>query len=163
MGNHQENVGGGSYVTIFAAPPLQNMEVAVYFLIGSSQVEEILDETPLLPVPMAPGYLDGITLWRGKVLPVLTLEKRLGFQPAAPRGDRRMLVLRAVHLGSGGPRGLTGALRTTSDIRNIPPPYRCTPLSPRDCVPAPRLVRGVYAWEKGLLVAPDMGMILSGE
>lgn len=59
-----------------------------------SQVAEILEPPPLVPVPGAPEFALGVTLWRSVVVPVIDLAVRLGLPPVEVDSRSRLLVLR---------------------------------------------------------------------
>ena len=63
------------------------------FAVRVEDVQEVLQDQPLTPVPMAPAYIAGLINLRGQIVPAVDLRRRLHFadgsQPA-----RNMLVLK---------------------------------------------------------------------
>ena len=62
------------------------------FALPVDEVQEVLMQQPLTPVPRAPEYVLGLLNLRGQVMPVIDLRRRLGFEPH-PGGDCKQLVL----------------------------------------------------------------------
>src|SRR5437868_7833694 len=60
-----------------------------------AEVIETLRLLPLQPVAGAPGFVRGLTLIRGELLPVVELALLLGAEDAAPGG--RLVVVRAAN------------------------------------------------------------------
>ena len=84
-------------------------EMAGYFLafrIGDRQlafplenVERVIRMVALVPVPEAPEWVSGLINLRGKVMPVISLRKRLGLSRKDAHPDDRIMVMRNRKLG----------------------------------------------------------------
>ncbi len=63
------------------------------YAIDIMRVREIIHPTPIVPVPRAPAFVEGVITLRGEVIPVLDVRKRLGVA-ATPlvRKSRFLLV-----------------------------------------------------------------------
>ena len=62
------------------------------------QVLEVLPLPAVEPAPFAPAHVRGVCWWRGRVLTVVDLSRRLGY-PAAARAREKLLVARATPEG----------------------------------------------------------------
>ena len=134
----------------------------VHFLFSALKVADILQELLVQPVPLSPPFLEGIAEWRDRILPVISLEQRLGLQVKSLRQPPRSMVVRIAEAGGGNANGLHGVLRVAPNIQMLSLPIECTPVS-RGWMSHEHLIRGVYEWEKGFLVVVHMENILKGE
>jgi purine-binding chemotaxis protein CheW len=62
------------------------------YVLDVRRVREIVQPLPVLPVPRAPEWMEGVVNLRGEVVPVLDVRRRLGL-PAAPRTRRTKLLV----------------------------------------------------------------------
>jgi purine-binding chemotaxis protein CheW len=65
------------------------------FALRVEDVQEVLQQSPLTPVPLAPDHVVGLLNLRGQIMPALDLRRRLGFPARAPGADWFLLVVRA--------------------------------------------------------------------
>jgi hypothetical protein len=148
-------------VLTFAVKTPKVEDRQVYFLFSIRQMEDILMETLITPVPFSQPYLKGISLWHDNVVPVISLEECLGLELSNHVQDTRTIVLR-VPTRDVGHRGRHRImLQVVPPFRMLALPIDCDPVS-YDWIPARHLVRGVYEWENNLLVITHMGKILDG-
>ena len=70
------------------------------FRIGNRQlafplekVERVIRMAALVPVPEAPEWISGLINLHGRVMPVISLRKRLGLSPEGANPDHRILVM----------------------------------------------------------------------
>lgn len=63
------------------------------YAIESRRVIEVLPLVPARPLPQAPDYLLGIFTYRGRLLPLVDLARRLGAPPPAARLSTRVIVV----------------------------------------------------------------------
>ena len=63
------------------------------FAVRAEDVQEVLWDQPLTPVPMAPTYIAGLINLRGQIVPAVDLRRRLHF-PDSNQAARHMLVLK---------------------------------------------------------------------
>jgi chemotaxis-related protein WspB len=63
------------------------------YAIESRQVIEVLPRVPARPVPRAPDFLLGVFTYRGRLVPLLDLARRLGVAPPAERLSTRVIVV----------------------------------------------------------------------
>jgi purine-binding chemotaxis protein CheW len=57
------------------------------------RVQEIIRTQPLTRVPNLPDYVEGVINLRGKVIPVVSLRRRLGLDSASPDKNTRIVVV----------------------------------------------------------------------
>ena len=91
------------------------------------EVEEVIDENSIVPIPRTPDFLLGIINLRGRIIPIIDLALRLGV-PSSPDTERTRLVVLGVRLGD---LELSFALRVDTiegiidiprqDIESLPP------------------------------------------
>jgi len=62
------------------------------YVIDLRRIREIVQPLPIVPVPRAPEFVDGVVNLRGEVLPVVDVRKRLGLTPRAG-GRPKVLVV----------------------------------------------------------------------
>ena len=83
-------------------PPGPTGKWATFFLAGEmfglavEDVQEVLMDQPLWPVPLAPDHIAGLLHLRGEILPAIDLRRRLLFPPrplSGPGSARKLLVL----------------------------------------------------------------------
>ena len=136
-------------LVVFSAAPDRRFA----FGLSLSQVPQILQALPLLPVPGAAPYVLGLVAWRQVPLAVLDLYQRLG-GPAVPMpSDGRLLIARAA-----GVRAFVGlAIRPQISLHSLPMAHR---VSTRHVPLQESLLRGRFERENDLLLIPDIDRLL---
>ena len=136
----------------------------LFFLFPAGQVEEVLSEAVVQPVPFAPSFLQGVTLWRGRLLPVVDLEKRFGFSHGEKREKSRLLVVRTgAPENPAGEQVLRCALRLSTEIHSIEASNSSSMVDSERIGVEPSLVRGIYQWDEDTYVIPDLVSILQNQ
>lgn len=121
-----------------------------------SQVLEVLQSRELTKVPLAPACVEGLLGWRGKPIPVIDLNRVLGFVPPEVEPHSRLLVARC------GTTGQAIGLRIQGAIRNLALPIQGA------AVRLPKQIRGdlvlgAYRTAQEILLVPDLDRVGSGE
>ena len=148
-------------VLIFPALTPQVANRQIYFLFSQHQMEDILMEASVRPVPLAPTYVEGVAEWRHQVLPVISLEACLGMKSLEAPIIQRLMVVR-VQENEAAPMGIYRImLRVVPPIRMLSLPIECIPVS-NGWSPEKFFTKAVYEWEDGFLVVADMKNILNG-
>ncbi len=82
-------------IVIFSIAEPHPGERALSFGLSISQVPEILEPLPMIPVPAAPVFVLGLVNWRDRPVPVIDLASRLGLAPEAnrPANGRTCLII----------------------------------------------------------------------
>ncbi|QTA86801.1 chemotaxis protein CheW [Desulfonema magnum] len=84
-------------VIIFPAlTPSQLSCGQVFFLFSVRQVEDIIKNTSVHPVPFSSPYIEGITIWRDQVVPVISLEECMGMESTTSGSGFRLLSTRLI-------------------------------------------------------------------
>ena len=149
-------------VLIFQAQTPKVSDRYVYFLFSLRQMEDILMDAVIQPVPFSPSHLAGVAEWQDLVVPVISLEQCLGLDTIRPRQIQRLLGVRTTKEGATQTPAQRSILKAVPPIQMVTLPIECMPV-PAEWIPEKRLVRGVYEWQKGYLVVVHMGKILDGE
>lgn len=149
-------------VLIFPALTVPVFDKQVYFLYSVKQLEDILLLSDITPVPYAPEYVLGITDWRSKVLPVLSMERCLGLETVETADSTRLMVIKSGDATTKAAKETFGMLKVSRQIQMVNLPIQCTPAS-KDWIPNSHLVRGVYESERGYLVVIKLQLILDGK
>jgi chemotaxis signal transduction protein len=149
-------------VLIFPAQVPKVADREVHFLFSLRQMEDILLDAAVRPVPFSPAYVEGIARWRDLVLPVVSLEKCLGLSSSDSGGHQRLMVVRAPQKAAAQPGADRIMLRVVPPIRMLTLPIDCSPVAGR-WVSEPNLTRAVYEWQNGYLVVANLKHILQGK
>jgi purine-binding chemotaxis protein CheW len=64
-----------------------------HFGVDITRVESIIKMQPISQLPHVPGFVEGVTNLRGKVLPVIDLRKRFGLPPQQADKNSRIIVV----------------------------------------------------------------------
>ncbi len=148
MGHKRE--GDSSDVLQLVTFRLGNEEFSVDIL----KVQEIIRDMELTRVPRAPDFVEGVINLRGRVIPVIDLRKRFGFESSEKTSETRIIVIdvndRTVGLRVD---GVSEVLRLPADTVE----------------PAPTLVTGagsdyisgVGKVDERLIILLDVGKLLS--
>ncbi len=168
-GNISPSVGERK-VLIFPAmtPAVRNNKL--YFLFSIRQVEDIIQEINICPVPFAPSYTEGLGWWREQAIPVISLEACLGLEKEPSREDPRFMLIRSAaqlkigfeagqSVGNGGV--MRAIVKAHRSIRLSTLPIKCVPVA-APWIPHREFVRGVYEWDQGFLIVADINTILNG-
>jgi chemotaxis-related protein WspB len=63
------------------------------YAIESRRVVEVLPRVPARPLPRVPDYLLGVFTYRGRIVPLVDLGRRLGVAPPTDRLSTRVIVV----------------------------------------------------------------------
>ena len=159
MGKNSNIAALDQRVLIFPAQTPQVSDKQIYFLFSLRQMEDIIMESAVLPVPLAPPYIEGITEWREHVVPVVSLEMCLGLKTQNFPNAQRLMVVKAAQRDAAQTGDHRIMVRVVPPIRMVSLPIECTPVS-GEWIPARYLAKGVYQWENGFLVVAHMENIL---
>jgi len=162
-------------IVVFSIAESHPAERTLSFGLSISQVPEILDPLPMIPVPAAPAFVLGLVNWRGRPVPVINLARRLGLAPeAAPSANGRTHLIIArdksyvlpvsnpaegdSSKGESNQGALVGfPVRPAIRVLRLPIAHRpCRRTLPLDQT----LTRGIAELENETLVVPDIRGIL---
>lgn len=148
-------------VLIFPAQTPKVLDRQIYFLFSLVQMEDVIMDAAVHPVPFSPPYIEGVAKWRDHVVPVLSLEDCLGLKPIKSQKVSRLMVVRVTKKEITKVENHRSMLRVVPPIRMVTLPIACRPVSV-GWIPESNLVRGIYEWEKGFLVVIHTEKILLG-
>jgi chemotaxis signal transduction protein len=140
--------------------PIRKREV--FWALSTSQVEHIVQDLTICPVPFARNYLSGLGAWQGLGLPVVSLERYFGLRPVRGTEVKRRIVAKTTTAEE--PQLISRLLIDVAyDVRIRPMVPDCVPVQIANGQLAARGLKGAYEWEKdALLLLPDLQMIASG-
>lgn len=143
-------------------PVVENKRI--FYLFSVRQVAEVLNCVGVHPVPHAPNYAEGVTQWRGRVLPVLSLEHFLGITVSGDQKHLRSIVVRSIAKDSGDMfHEVYTVFKVGAAIQQIELPMNCEPVSVPDWITNATVLSGVYQWERQLLLVINMEAILDAK
>ena len=126
------------------------------FVLDILKVQEIIRLVEITPVPNAPLFVEGVINLRGKVIPVISLRKRFGFNEKEKDSQTRIIVLEIENKLVGFVVDLvTEVLRLPSSMVEPPPPLISRIGS--------EYLKGVGKLEDRLLIILDADKILNFE
>ena len=133
----------------------------VNFLFSQRQMEDILMDTAVQPVPLSPSYVEGVAEWRGQALPVVSLESCLGMEFQTSSKVQRLMVVQASKKNADSTERYRIMVRVVPPIRMQTLPIECVPVS-GEWIPEKYFARAVYEGDDGFLVVAHMKNILFG-
>jgi chemotaxis signal transduction protein len=134
----------------------------IFYLFSVRQVAEVLNCVSVHPVPYAPHYAEGVTQWRGRVLPVLSLEHFLGIAVTGDQKHLRSIVVRSIAKDSGDMfHEVYTVFKVGAAIQQIDLPMACEPVSIPDWVTNATVLSGVYELERHMFLVINMEAILN--
>ncbi len=139
--------------------PIRNR--TVFWLLSRNQVEHIIQDRPVCPVPLADSHIRGISAWQGLVLPVISLERYFRFAADRDLEIKRRVVVKTTTIEQ--PKTVTRLLVDVAfDVRIRPLPTECEPVRMAAEQLAARGLLGVFEWaDESLLLLPDLTKIAS--
>lgn len=127
-----------------------------YFGIKSKYIQQMEMIENITPVPNLPSYVDGVTLSRGKVIPVINLRKRLGMERIPYDIKTRMIVVKV------GNREVGIVVDTAREYISIPPEKVQESFENIFGFPN-RFLEGIVNLENRLILILNIEEILKGE
>ncbi len=134
----------------------------IYFLFSLYQVEDIQGELKVYDVPFSVPFVEGITVWRDMAIPVISLERYLGMELTEIRYGRRCIVIRPTLQSMEGSIDMRIAIRTEREIKMVSIPDSSEQVAPNGWMNHHH-VKGVFEWEEGFIVVPEMDQIFHSE
>lgn len=127
-----------------------------YYGVDIALVESIIKMQPLVAVPHAPDFIEGVTNLRGVVLSVVDLRKRFGLPVIEASKDTRIIVVEINNLTVGMiVDAVTEVLRLQEESIQPPPPLMVTAAS--------AFITGIAKIDERLVILLDLKKVLSLE
>jgi len=143
-------------VLVFHTTEPDRAEHTLAFGLSISQVPEILGSLPVTPVPGAAAFVLGLVNWRGRPVPVIDLDRCLGFGSSLADGRTRLVIARDT--GRPGKSTWIGfPARPAIQLLRLPVLHEP---SSRSLSIDPTLIRGVVELEGETLIIPDLHTIV---
>ena len=115
------------------------------FAVNAADVQEVMMQQPLTPVPLAPPYIVGLLNLRGQVMPAIDLRRRLLFSPREDDNGSSLLVVKTKdHLYCVVVDSIGDILELQADGWQ-PPPDTLAPVHKR-------FVFGIYSVERDIVL-----------
>ncbi|HYA88512.1 MAG TPA: chemotaxis protein CheW [Nitrospirota bacterium] len=120
------------------------------------KVQEINNMKEITSIPNAPAYLEGVINLRGKVIPVLNLRMKFGFEENANSEIRKIVIMdvRGVIMGLI-VDAVSDVLRISRDVVEPSPPVSSNVSS--------EFISGIAKLPEGLVILLDMDRLLDAE
>jgi chemotaxis signal transduction protein len=133
----------------------------VYYLFSLRQIVDVLRQPTTQWIPFGPSYAKGIADWRGRILPVVSLEQSLGMKSADQAMPLRTIVVQGVHQGNGSRlEALYAIFNVGAAVRQHQLPLACTPIEIPHWIEKRSFVSGAYQRENQLLLTMNLERIL---
>ncbi len=125
------------------------------FCVDIMSIREVITPLPVMRVPTAPAFVEGVIDLRGRVLPVLDLGLRLGLAASTASRTQRYVIATVA--------GWTAALRVDSvgEVLRVAPTAVLPAPELAVGVPAPAIFRGLVRHDGRALVVLDLTALFS--
>jgi chemotaxis signal transduction protein len=157
--SRQHGKMGSSYGRIMTFSPLtiQVEGKKISFGLSISQISEILQPLPIMPVPLSPSYLLGLVQWRKQPVPLLNLEALLGLRISAhTQVDEKNTRLLIAH---GADSNTFLGIQIYADIQALKLPFAYVP-SRRELAIKKDLTSAIVELEDETLIIPNIQRVL---
>jgi len=126
------------------------------YAVNILKVQEINNMKEITSIPNAPSYLEGAVNLRGKVIPVLNLRKKFGFEEKATDELSKIVIMdvRGVIMGLM-VDAVSDVLRIPRDLVEPPPPVSSNVST--------EFISSIAKLEEGLVILLDMDKLLGDE
>lgn len=134
----------------------------VFWVLSRTQIEHVVQDIDVCPVPFAPPYIRGVAAWQNMVLPVLSLERFFGFSPVGAGTVKRRIVVKTV--ADSEPRTVKRLLiDNVHEVRVRPLTGPCMPVRMSGDQSVVRGLGGAFEWDVDkLLLLPELSLMASG-
>lgn len=150
------------HVFVFPARRREIEGMRIFYLFSIRQVAEVLNRADVRPVPFAPPHAEGLTRWRGHILPVMSLEHCLGIDIPAEQMPFRNIVARTIARDNSDTlRELYTVFKVGAAIRQMNLPLICEPTNVPEWVANASVLSGVYQLKDRLYLVMNMEAILT--
>jgi chemotaxis signal transduction protein len=158
MSNNQTD----GHVFVFPARRREVEGMRVFYLFSIRQVAEVLNHAAVQPVPFAPHHAEGLTRWRGHILPVMSLEHCLGISTPVEQMPVRTIVARTIARdGADTLHELYTVFKVGAAIRQMNLPLICEPTGVPDWITNATALSGVYQLKDRLYLVMNMEAVLT--
>jgi chemotaxis signal transduction protein len=136
----------------------------ISYLFSVRQVAEVLNHPAAQPVPFSPPYTEGVAQWRGRVLPILSLEHCLGIGISEKNMPLRSIVIRSVTVDAADNLQEEYTIfKVGAAIRQLDLPLSCSPTRIPHWISDPSMLSGVYESNTTLFFVVNIENILNSK
>lgn len=64
------------------------------YALNVKDVIQVVRNRKIISIPQAPDFVEGVIAWHGKVIPLISLRKKLGFSGSLPVDSSRFIILK---------------------------------------------------------------------
>ncbi|WP_446011379.1 chemotaxis protein CheW [Candidatus Electrothrix sp.] len=144
-------------------------------LFTASQIDEVLADAEVHPLPFAANHLVGLCAWREQVLPIIDLVAFFDLIPSQKDKNERYVVVRTVdstlldtnkdnkEKQNTNKVVLRCVLKVSNQIISGDIPTECTAVFPKQAGFAPVFLKGLFQGEKKLFLLPDLATIIHSD
>ncbi len=133
----------------------------VFYLFSVRQVVEVLRDVKILPVPFSPCGAEGVAEWRGRVVPVLSLEKYLGIKRPTGQKAVRTIAIRSVgKSNTDRHKELYAIITVGAKVEQLELPLECDAVEIPEWITDASSLIGAYQMPDRLLLVVDIEKIL---
>lgn len=125
-----------------------------YYGVDISCVESIIKMQEITRMPKSPAFVEGVTNLRGKVLPVIDLEKRFDIPEHTRNHDTRIMVVNIDKLEVGMIVSAVSEVLTIDDTSIEPAPPMVTTINSN-------FIAGIARVDSRLVILLDLNQVLS--
>lgn len=180
MAVKKKSSAGASAKTVAAvavyldAEEIQERKPVLLFTAG--QIDEVLADTQVHPLPFASQYLLGLCAWRNQALPIIDPVRCFGLTSPEKKAAERYMVVRTVNapdpLSADTEENVASAqdcqllrcvLKVSDQIISSEVAAQCEAVVPKQFGFAPVFVRGLFQSKKELFILPDLTTILRSD
>ena len=134
----------------------------LHFLFSIRQVVDVLKQVEFQSITSNQPYIHGIAKWRGRVVPVICLEKCLGLRIVKNGMPPRTIVIRgAKQCDSGDVKDLYAICELGAAVHQYQLPIACKPITPPKKLPGIDFLKGIYAMDEYLFIVVNIEGILA--
>jgi chemotaxis signal transduction protein len=134
----------------------------LHFLFSVRQVVDVLRQVDSQPITSDQHYIRGLAKWRGRVVPVIGLEKCLGLRRVQNGMPLRTIVIRgAKQCDSGEVKDLYAICEVGAAVRQYQLPIVCKAVIPPEKLPGIDFLKGIYAMDAYLFMVVNIEGILA--
>lgn len=147
---------------LVSLPGAQLLDKAPVFLFTARQIEEVLPEVKVMPLPFAPDWLTGLCAWRKQVLPVIDMAALYGITCYVSRYFYiavRVISSESAENAAGAQQEkqlLRCILKVSDRISAGEASADSLPVSAEQLGMNPALIKGIFTHENRLLILPDL-------
>lgn len=153
--SNEEKISGRGRLLLFSLiEGTHSNERSVFFGLSVTQVLEVLNSLPLIPVPKSPAFVRGLVNWHNRPVPVIDLAARFGLPSLSDESATRLLICRDIDK-----ENLLGfQIQPSVRMLSLPVPHS---LSHRELPINKSLCKAVVELRNETLIIPDAQQIFS--